>query len=61
MNTNDFNKCLDSGKHANEVNKDASDAQKAGGQGTPFFIVGEVIVSGAQPFSAFQQAIESQL
>ena len=61
LNTNDFNKCLDSGKHANEVNKDASDAQKAGGQGTPFFIVGEVIVSGAQPFSAFQQAIESQL
>src|SRR3989344_7648778 len=61
LDTNDFNKCLDSGKYSSEVNKDSNDAQKAGGQGTPFFIVGEVPVSGAQPFSAFQQTIESQL
>ena len=61
LDTNDFNKCLDSGKYSSEVNKDSNDAQKAGGQGTPFFIVGEVPVSGAQPFAAFQQAIESQL
>lgn len=61
LKADDFNKCLDSGKYANEVNKDASDAQKAGGQGTPYFIVGETIISGAQPFAAFQQAIESQL
>ncbi len=61
LNENDFNKCLDSGKYANEVSKDSSDAQKAGGQGTPFFIVGNQPVSGAQPFAAFQQVIESQL
>ena len=61
LNTNDFNKCLDSGKYESEVSKDASDAQRAGGQGTPFFIVGNQPVSGAQPFSAFQAAIESQL
>ena len=61
LKANDFNKCLDSGKYTNEVNKDASDAQRAGGQGTPYFVVGEAIVSGAQPFAAFQQAIESQL
>lgn len=61
LKTDDFNKCLDSGKYANEVNKDANDAQRAGGQGTPFFIIGNQIISGAQPFSAFQAAIESQL
>jgi len=61
LNENDFNKCLDSGKHSNEVNKDASDAQRAGGQGTPFFIVGNQPVSGAQPFANFQTVIESQL
>ena len=61
LNANDFNKCLDSGKYSSEVNKDASDAQGAGGQGTPFFIIGNQPVSGAQPFAAFQAAIESQL
>ena len=61
LNTNDFNKCLDSGKNKDEVEKDLRDATSSGGQGTPYFIVGEIPVSGAQPFSAFQQAIESQL
>jgi protein-disulfide isomerase len=57
----EFDDCLDSGEHSAEVNKDASDAQRAGGRGTPFFIVGNQALSGAQPFSAFQAAIESQL
>ncbi|MBI2105935.1 DsbA family protein [Candidatus Woesearchaeota archaeon] len=61
LKTDDFNKCLDSGKYTNEVNKDASDAQRAGGQGTPYFIIGNQPLSGAQPFAAFQAAIESQL
>jgi len=56
-----FNDCLDSGKYKNEVEKDLSDATKTGGQGTPYFLIGNQQVSGAQPFSAFQQAIESQL
>jgi len=61
LDTNEFNDCLDSGKHTNEVNKDAQDAQSAGGRGTPFFVVGNVPVSGAQLFANFQAAIESQL
>ena len=61
LNENDFNKCLDSGKYTNEVNKDASDAQRAGGQGTPYFIVGNQPVRGAKAFAAFHAAIESQL
>jgi len=61
LDTNKFNKCLDSGEKANEVNKDAQDAQSVGGRGTPYFIVGNVPISGAQPFANFQAVIESQL
>ena len=61
LDTNKFNNCLDSGKYVSEISNDLKDAAAAGGQGTPYFIVGEITVSGAQPFTAFQQAIESQL
>jgi len=61
LDTSEFNTCLDSGKHADEVTKDLNDAQRAGGRGTPFFIVGSTPLSGAQPFSAFQAAIEAEL
>ena len=62
----DIGSCVDSGKYASEVAKDTSDATASGGQGTPYFVImnkdGEGIgISGAQPFSAFQQAIESLL
>ena len=56
-----FNSCLDSGKYANEVKKDLSDATKVGGQGTPYFLVGNTQLSGAYPFDAFKQAIDAQL
>ena len=61
LDTTTFNNCLDSGKQAGEVANDLSDASAAGGRGTPYFIVGNQPLSGAQPFAAFQQAIESQL
>src|SRR3989344_3207671 len=48
-------------KHKSEVQNDLGDAALSGGQGTPYFLVGDVPLSGAQPFSAFEQAIESQL
>ena len=62
----DISSCLDSGKFRGEVQKDISDAQSAGGQGTPFFVIlgsdGKgTPLSGAYPFSAFQQIIEAEL
>jgi protein-disulfide isomerase len=62
----DIASCMGSGKYKNEVQQDSQDAQAAGGRGTPFFVVvnseGEgAPISGAQPFSAFQQAIEAAL
>ena len=62
----DISSCLDSGKFKSEVQKDLADAQSAGGRGTPFFVImgsdGEgTPLSGAYPFSAFQQIIEAEL
>ena len=62
----DINNCLDSGKFRSEVQKDLADAQSAGGQGTPYFVIlgrdGQgTPLSGAYPFSAFQQIIEAEL
>jgi predicted DsbA family dithiol-disulfide isomerase len=67
-----FKECLDSGKHADEIKKDTAEGQKAGVSGTPSSLLGWVqpdgktvkavkIVKGAQPYSAFKDAIDSLL
>lgn len=56
-----FDSCLDSGKYTSEIQKDISDGAAAGVSGTPsFFINGQMLV-GAQPYSAFEQAINAAL
>ena len=57
----DIDSCLDGQKFLNEVQKDASDAQNAGGQGTPYFVINDKPLSGAQPFAAFKQVIDAEL
>ena len=61
LNTDKFNKCLDSGEKLTEVQKDFADGQKAGISGTPGFIVNGILISGAQPFENFKQVIEAEL
>lgn len=61
LDAGEFGECLDSGKHAGEVSKDLSDGQRAGARGTPFFLVGNTVLSGAQPIEAFRSAIDAQL
>jgi protein-disulfide isomerase len=56
-----FNACLDSGKYAAAVNKDVAEGTKVGVSGTPAFFVNGRFLSGAQPFSAFQEAIDDAL
>ena len=56
-----FDECLDSDQMKKEVQQDMSDGQKAGVQGTPAFFINGEMVSGAQPFSVFQEIIESKL
>jgi protein-disulfide isomerase len=53
--------CLDSGKYANEVQKDFTDGGNSGVQGTPGFFVNGKPLSGAQPYSTFKQVIDAEL
>ncbi len=61
LDTGTFDECLDSGKYQGEVEKDAQDAQAAGASGTPAFFINGELVSGAQPFSVFQEVIDAAL
>jgi protein-disulfide isomerase len=56
-----FDQCLDSGKYAEEIQKDLQDGNQYGVQGTPSFFVNGLLVSGAQPFSVFQAVIDAAL
>lgn len=56
-----FEKCLDSGKHADEWKKDSDDAQKAGVQSTPAFFINGRPVVGAVPYEQFADVINEEL
>jgi len=56
-----FDKCLDDDKYADEVKKDFQDGAQAGVQGTPSFFINGKQLSGAQPYPAFQAAIDAEL
>lgn len=61
-----FDSCLKSSEIVNEVNKDYAQATGYGATGTPTFFIGNsqegfVKLSGAQPFSAFKNIIDSKL
>ena len=67
-----FQQCLDSGKHGTKIRNDLADGQKAGVQGTPTFFLALTepndanikaarIIRGAQPYTAFKEAIDSLL
>lgn len=56
-----FKTCLDTKTDDSKVQKDLADGNKAGVTGTPAFFVNGVPIVGAQPYSAFQQAIEAAL
>lgn len=53
--------CFESGKYSDKVAESTREAGQNGGRGTPYFLINDTPVSGAQPFSAFQAAIDSLL
>ena len=53
-----FDACLDGDKYADKVNADLQEGSAAGVTGTPAFRVNGAAISGAQPFSVFQQQID---
>ena len=56
-----FEACLTSGKYAAAIEKDTQEGANAGVTGTPAFFVNGVLLSGAQPFSAFAGVIDAEL
>lgn len=56
-----FNTCLDSGQFRSEIETDQKEGIAAGVTGTPAFFINGVLLSGAQPLQAFEQAINEQL
>jgi predicted DsbA family dithiol-disulfide isomerase len=56
-----FATCLDQGKYTQRVIDEAAEARKLGVTGTPSFFVNDIKILGAQPYPAFQAAIEEAL
>lgn len=61
LDTTKFDSCLDSGKYADEVQRDFTDGQSYGVSGTPTFFINGIEVVGAQPYNTFEQIIEQEL
>jgi protein-disulfide isomerase len=61
MDLNEFGNCVENYKYRDQVKKDLTDGINAGVRGTPSFLINRRLVIGAQPFSFFQQAIETAL
>ena len=61
LDTSKFNTCLDGGQMASVVAAEQSEGSALGVQGTPTFFINGVQVVGAQPYSAFQSAIDAAL
>jgi protein-disulfide isomerase len=63
VDADEFDSCMSTAKHIDEIRKDLQDGQAYGVTGTPGFFVGNEDVGftkiiGAQPFSSFQRVIE---
>lgn len=56
-----FDKCLDDGEFASAVKADFDYGTQLGVTGTPAFFINGKIISGAQPYSVFEQIIEAEL
>jgi len=66
LDSDTFNTCLESAKYLDEVQNDLNDGVSYGITGTPGFFIGNEkigygMVSGAQPYAAFQQVFDQLL
>jgi protein-disulfide isomerase len=61
LNVPTFTSCINSGKYANLVAQEKTDAEAQGVNSTPTFFINGQEVLGAQPYSAFQAVIDPLL
>lgn len=58
LDMNRFNRDRNSRAAEQSVNRDLDYAQRLGIQGTPYFLLNGIPINGAQPLSAFEQALD---
>jgi len=56
-----FDSCVDENKFKDEIEADLAEGQSYGVQGTPAFFINGMPLSGAQPYAAFEAAIDQAL
>jgi protein-disulfide isomerase len=61
LNAEQFNQCLDSGKHQDDWKKNMEAGNSAGVSGTPAFFINGRLLSGAKPYDEFAKVIEEEL
>ncbi len=61
VDTKEFNQCFDEARYQEEVTSDIAAGQAAGVEGTPTFYINGKVLIGAQPYTAFQTAIDQAL
>ena len=61
LKADEFNSCLDSGKHAAAVQTDLKEGQAAGVNGTPAMFINGRFLSGAVPFDQVAPIIDDEL
>ncbi len=61
LNLDDFNSCLILGSSKNAIEKDISDGEERGVEGTPTFFIGDQMIVGAHSLDVFQEIIDQQL
>ena len=53
--------CFNERRYRDKVIASAREAQALGGRGTPFVVINQNLISGAQPYQVFEQIIEREL
>ena len=61
LNTSQFRRALDSGRHKKVIEKDIDISEDVDIRGTPAFVINGHVVTGAQPFSKFRKVIDEAL
>jgi protein-disulfide isomerase len=61
LNAGAFGTCLGTGKFREKVERETAAAAYVGGRGTPFFIVNQRHLVGAQPYDVFRRVIDEEL
>ena len=61
LDTQAFDACIDSGKHAEAIRKDIVEGSRAGVTGTPAMFINGRLLGGARPYSDIAEIIDDEL